>query len=240
MSERILCEKDLQMVFQDLTTVESLSLAYAIFENLSISRNFEILQQIEQTCFKELREKFTLESVKTDPLIRSYRDFYWRQGIDPTKIRPAAEALVRRILAGKNLWQINTFVNGYNIASAQTGITLGAYDLAKMDPGEQNQLIVRNSFPNEEFLGIGMDNPIILKTNQIVVTDKKGPISIYPYRDADRTKIDLTTKKALILAYGVPGISVEILKEGIEKTREIFENVRIGVCGRIKVILMKD
>ncbi|MFX1512405.1 MAG: B3/4 domain-containing protein [Promethearchaeota archaeon] len=229
-------ERVLQINFQELSTKEPLTLAYAIFENLSISRNFEILKPIEVTSFKELREKFTLENVKADPLIRAYRDFFWRQGIDPTKIRPAAEALIRRILAGKNLWQINTFVNAYNIASALTGITLGAYDLAKIDLGQNRQLVVRNPFPNEEFLGIGMDKAMMLKTNQIVVTDKKAPIAIYPYRDADRTKINLATKRALILAYGVQGISIDVLKKSLDKTGEIFEKLKIGARSQIRVV----
>ncbi|MHA2500876.1 MAG: hypothetical protein ACXAEL_15005, partial [Candidatus Hodarchaeales archaeon] len=49
----------------------------------------------------EIRAKFTLENLKDDELVRKYRDFFWRLGIDPTKTRPASEALIRRVLAEK-------------------------------------------------------------------------------------------------------------------------------------------
>jgi len=43
----------------------------------------------------------SLEGLKEDPVVRAYRDFYWRLGIDPTKVRPSSEALARRALRGE-------------------------------------------------------------------------------------------------------------------------------------------
>ncbi|MBS7288164.1 MAG: hypothetical protein KIH01_05340, partial [Candidatus Freyarchaeota archaeon] len=102
--------------------------------------------------------------------MRAYRDFYWRLSIDPTKQRPASEALIRRVLGGGNMWRINKFVNAYNLASAMTGVTLGAYDAGRVRGG----LAVRFAEPGERFQGIGASSPKLLSGNEIVVSDEEG------------------------------------------------------------------
>ncbi len=63
-----------------------------------------------------------LEGLKDEPIFRTYRDFFWTMGVDPTKVRPAAEALIRRILVGRSMPRINTVVDAYNLASMTTHI----------------------------------------------------------------------------------------------------------------------
>ena len=36
------------------------------------------------------RRTYALETLKDEPRLRAYRDFFWRVGVDPTKVRPAA------------------------------------------------------------------------------------------------------------------------------------------------------
>src|SRR4030067_3044100 len=59
------------------------------------------LEAYKAEVLARVRASYTLESVKDVPELRAYRDFFWRVGIDPTKTRPAAEALVRRIPGGE-------------------------------------------------------------------------------------------------------------------------------------------
>jgi hypothetical protein len=40
-----------------------------------------------------VREKYSLETLRIDPVVRAFRRFYWSIGIDPTKKRPSAEAV---------------------------------------------------------------------------------------------------------------------------------------------------
>ena len=34
------------------------------------------------------RRTYVLETLKDEPRLRAYRDFFWRVGVDPTKVRP--------------------------------------------------------------------------------------------------------------------------------------------------------
>ena len=64
----------------------------------------------------------------------------------------------------------------------------------------------------EHFYGIGMEKPLIRKGGEIVVSDKEKLVAIYPYRDADNTKVAEETENIMMLVCGVPGIPKENLE----------------------------
>lgn len=167
----------------------------------------------------EFRAYLALERLKDEATLRAYRDFYWRVGIDPTKIRPASEALLRRVLQGKDLPRINTLVDAYNLASMKTRVAIAAFDLAHV----RGDLVMRLAREGETFFGIGMDAPVRLKGVEVVLEDADRLVAIYPYRDADATKVTTATTETLFLTCGVPGIADETLSEADATTREFVE-----------------
>lgn len=179
-------------------------------DGLRVRERSEELEEFKVQVYERIRTRFRLETLKDDPVIRAYRDFFWRIGIDPTKIRPASEALIRRILGGRGLPAINTLVDAYNLASAESRIALAAFDADKL---EGDELIMRFAESGEEFLGIGMEKPRRLAGGEIVVADSERLIAIYPYRDADYSKVSLETRRICLMTCGVPGISLEELEK---------------------------
>lgn len=176
----------------------------------------ERLDAFASILVREFREHLRLESLKDEPSLRAYRDFYWRVGIDPTKIRPASEALLRRVLQGKELPRINTLVDAYNLASMKTRVAIAAFDRATV----RGDLAMRLARPGEPFLGIGMAAPVSLKGHEVVVQDDAGPVAMYPYRDADRTRVTLGTEATVFMTCGVPGIAADRLREAAATTEE--------------------
>src|SRR2546425_4729830 len=151
---------------------------------------------------------YALETLKDEPRLRAYRDFFWRVGVDPTKVRPAAEALLRRVIQGKPFPRINALVDAYNLASVETRIALAAFDKAKL----RGDLRMRRSRLGEEFLGIGMQAPLALTGVEVVCEDADRLVAIYPYRDADASRATSETHDVRLLVCGVPGISNEALQ----------------------------
>jgi DNA/RNA-binding domain of Phe-tRNA-synthetase-like protein len=99
----------------------------AHIRGVKVDRGNTELEVFKEKIIKEVREKHDIESIKDVQIFRVYRDFFWRVGIDPTKVRPAAEALIRRILGGKSIPSINNVVDAYNLASIKTEIALAAF-----------------------------------------------------------------------------------------------------------------
>lgn len=188
-----------------LAAFPGLSVAEGDVGPLSVQEESPALEALKDGIVRLAREQYTLERIKDEPLFRAYRDFFWRVGVDPTKTRPASEALVRRILGGKMLPAINTAVDAYNLASVRTGIPIAAFDADTLG----GELVMRFAGEGEEFLGIGMAAPVVLHTNQVILTDEDAIVAVYPYRDSDATKITPATTTVHIVACGVPGVERE-------------------------------
>ena len=193
----------------------------------------EELEELVEEAVEEVRKSYELATLKDVPLFRTYRDFFWRLGIDPTKDRPSAEALVRRVLSGKPFPAINDLVDAYNVASMRSGIPIATFD-ADAIIGPRVEL--RFAREGELFLGIGMEKPVRLSGRELVLADGGGPIAIYPHRDSDRTKVTERTTHVLVVACGAPGVGEEKLVEAAELTVEYIVKFCGGAPGPVKLI----
>ncbi len=200
-----------------------LRLAYVEIREMRIGADSEKVTSILKEVSERISRSVSLETVKDRADFRAYRDFFWRLGVDPTKIRPASEALVRRILRGSSIPRINDFVDSYNVASIETGVPIAAFDLDAVE----EEISLRFSKPDEEFHGIGMSLPKPLEKGVLVMSSGEDTIAIYPYRDAEESKITFETKDAVLISCGVPGISEQTLMEAAGCARDRV----ISVCG---------
>ncbi|WP_292386170.1 B3/B4 domain-containing protein [Methanoculleus sp. UBA430] len=207
-----------------LAAFPGLSVAEGDVGPLSIQEKSPRLEALRDETVQSIRERYTLERIKDEPLFRAYRDFFWKVGVDPTKTRPASEALVRRILAKKMLPAINTAVDAYNLASIRTGIPIAAFDADTL----AGDLSMQFAEEGEEFLGIGMAAPVMLHKNQVILTDDDEIVAVYPYRDSDATKITLATKTVHIVACGVPGVEREKVHSAYELAVAYLQEYALG------------
>jgi len=212
-------DSKLKTRFPDLTAV------VVNVDEVNIQKQNIQLENFKLEVIKQINQNFDLETVKDHPTFRAYRDFFWEIKIDPTKTRPASEALTRRILAGKPLPCINTLVDAYNLASITSQIPLATFDSDKL----KGEIFMRFAKEKEKILGIGMKKPMELQGGEIVVSDEKKLIAVYPYRDSDNTKVTEKTKKVIIVACGVPKITYEKL-QGASKTAVEYV---IRFCGGV-------
>lgn len=193
-------------------------------EGVRVEERHPGVERLKEETVRKVRGKYFLDSLKEVKEVRAYRDFMWKLGIDPTKVRPSAEALVRRILLGKPFPTINTLVDVYNVVSVQFLVSIGAFDLDRLE-GEP---FLRFAERGEEFLGIGMEEPLRLKGEEVVVSDGRKLIAVYPYRDSEFTKVTEGTRRVLFLLCGVPGIEEESLRQAGKRLREYVETLCAG------------
>ncbi len=209
-----------------------LSIAAGVVSNIKNSEWNPILEEMKQKIIKRILENYTIDNIKYEPITRCYRDFYWRIGIDPTKIRPAGEALVRRVLSNKPFPRISPAVDAYNLASVETFIALSGYDYSKLS----FPLTVRFASNRDVFKGIGMKDYENLNGNEIVVSDKEKIVCVYPYRDSELSKIESNTSRILILGYSVPGVSMDKIVSAVRKACENIKIVCGGVIEKIEIL----
>ena len=170
--------------------------------------------------------KYDINTLKDNEIIRAYRDFYWRLSIDPTKTRPSNEALIRRLLKG-SFPRLNLVVDAGNIASAETLIPIGLYDLKHATYPFKLTL----SAGGEIFKPIG-GKPEVLRSGIPILVDSKGTVMhLYPHRDSIDTMIREDTKEVLIVGAGVAGVSVKLVIKATERVAELLGKAGWRWCG---------
>jgi DNA/RNA-binding domain of Phe-tRNA-synthetase-like protein len=195
-----------------------LELVLRVVEDLNVQRSTEDLEEHKRKLEESIRAEGTADDIKDEPRVAAYRTFFWSLGIDPTKIRPAAEALVRRIARGNPLPTINTAVDAYNVASVETRVAFAAFDVGKL----HGDLHMRYALEGEPFMGIGMDRPKVLEGKELVIDDGEELVAIYPYRDADYSKLTMDTRASVVLGCGVPGLWGRDLLEATERACQLL------------------
>jgi DNA/RNA-binding domain of Phe-tRNA-synthetase-like protein len=209
---------DLTNRFPDLKV-----LAFSV-KDVKVAKRKDELEEFKKLVFDEIRKRYSLETVKDIPVFRAFRDFFWQIGIDPTKNRPAAEALTRRILTGKPIPTINTVADACNLASIKSGLPLATFDEDKI----KGKLTMRFALKKESFLGIGMDKPMSLNGGEVVISDSQRIVALYPHRDADYSKLTEKTRSFTVLVCGVPRTPPETLNQCKETAIEYIKRFSDG------------
>ena len=148
---------------------------------------------------ERFRKELTTESLKEMTSIAATRAIYKKCGKDPSRYRPASEALIRRMLQGKELYQIDTLVDLVNLGSIAYGYSIGGFDAAKIEGDTLTLGIGRKDEPYEG-IGRGMLNIEGLP----VYRDSIGGVGT-PTSDNERTKMTLSTTRLLVLINGYDG-----------------------------------
>ena len=163
---------------------------------------------------EELRAESDVDACKEQFAIAATRTAYRRCGKDPSRYRPSAEALRRRLLRGMQLYQIDTLVDIINLVSLRSGFSIGGFDAYKI---QGDQLVLGIGREGEPYEGIGRG---ILNIEGLpVYRDAIGGIGT-PTSDHERTKMDLETVHLLAIINGYSG--EQGLQEAAEFTLDLL------------------
>jgi DNA/RNA-binding domain of Phe-tRNA-synthetase-like protein len=161
------------------------------------------LKNCEQGILRLPEPRAVLESAQ----ILATRAAYKALGKDPARYRGSAEALVRRVIAGKGFPQINAVVDIINLVSVESRLPIGLYDLAHVS----GDIVFRAGRAGETYKGIGK---YALNLEDLpVFCDALGPHGS-PTSDSERTMVTRDTKQvlAIIISFGD--------REGLERVTE--------------------
>jgi hypothetical protein len=145
------------------------------------------------------RATLTTESLKELSGIKATRKVYRACGKDPSRYRPASEALIRRMLQNKPLYQRDTLVDLVNLASIAYGYSIGGFDADKF-VGDTLTLGIGRADEPYEGIGRGMLNIEGLP----VYRDGQGGVGT-PTSDHERTKMSIDTTHLVVLINGYDG-----------------------------------
>jgi DNA/RNA-binding domain of Phe-tRNA-synthetase-like protein len=164
---------------------------------------------------EELANTLKVEHISKLKAIADSRKAYKTCGKDPARYRLSAEALLRRVVKRRELYQVNNVVDVLNLVSISTGFSIGGYDAAKIEGAVKFGIGKKNELYN----GIGRGELNI--EFMPVFRDDLGAFGT-PTSDSERTAVSGNTRRFLmiIIDYGnnseiekATEMAVSLLKE---------------------------
>jgi DNA/RNA-binding domain of Phe-tRNA-synthetase-like protein len=145
----------------------------------------------------EIQELPFPRGVLTSPQVEATRAAYKALGKDPARYRGSAEALLRRLVAGKGFPQINAVVDVINLVSVESRMPVGLYDLAHVT----GEIVFRAGRAGETYNGIGKYD--LNLEGLPLFADNAGPHGSAT-SDSERTMVTAATKEvlAVIISFG--------------------------------------
>ncbi len=187
-----------------------------------------LLRSIE----KETKERYFGINIPEHPHIKPWREAYEKFGSKPRDFRCSAEALLRMVLNGRQLRHISKIVDLYNYISLKYTLTLGGEDLDKM----KGDLVLSYAEGTEPFVALGSTENESPSKGEVVYKDDLGVVCRrWNWRESDRTKLEETTRNAVLVLEGIPPIQNSTIEEA-SKELEILVKKYCG--GSAKVVFL--
>jgi DNA/RNA-binding domain of Phe-tRNA-synthetase-like protein len=147
----------------------------------------------------EIQELPFPRGVLESPQVEAVRRAYKALGKDPARYRGSAEALLRRIVAGKGFPQIDSVVDVINLVSVESRLPVGLYDAAHVSGG----VVFRAGRAGETYKGIGKYD--LNLEGLPVFADDRGPHGSAT-SDSERTMVTPQTTGiiAIVVSFNGP------------------------------------
>jgi DNA/RNA-binding domain of Phe-tRNA-synthetase-like protein len=146
-------------------------------------------------------------------VIAAVRTMYKRVGLDPTKVRPSSEALLRRVRKGDELPRINSLVDVINWCSLESQLPFGLYDLDRIE----GDVMLRLGRDGESYAGIRKDEVHV--AGRLTLADAAGPFG-NPTSDSARTMVTPATARALVVVFAPASLPGGVADRALALTKE--------------------
>jgi DNA/RNA-binding domain of Phe-tRNA-synthetase-like protein len=144
------------------------------------------------------RATYAVERLSEHPTVAALRRLFRQAGCDPTRYRPASEALLRRLLKGEELPAIHPLVDLNNCLSAELAVPVCVMDRGSLQP----PFVWRAGRPGESYESL--KGPFNLEGKPLLV-DEAGPCDA-PITGGERVKVREETQRAWLVAYLPAGV----------------------------------
>lgn len=174
-----------------------------------------LLHEIETLC-RGLRERYAGLTAGAIEDVHPARALYRSFGVDPTKVRPSSEALLRRVLRDEPLPRISGPVDLANALALRFLLPIGLYDADRLT----GDVEARRGRSGETYAGIRKDD--VHLEGRLVLADARGPFG-NPTSDSLRAAVVPSTRRLLLVVFAPGSRSAERMAEHVREARQAIE-----------------
>lgn len=186
-----------------------------------VEKENRVVWDMLQRLGREAVAKYRIDTLAGSQRLQDARDAYKRLGKDPSRYRISSEALLRRVLQGKGLYQVNSIVDINNVLSMESLLSVGSYDRDQL----KGPVVFRVGRQEESYKGIGKETVNIAELP--VFADEVGPFGS-PTSDSERTMITLNTTNILMVLISFSGDLDGELQRYLRRGRMLLTNYARG------------
>lgn len=194
------------------------------------------VHKITRSQEEKIRQTYVKETLSQEPKINAWRKAYSKFGVKSHDAKSSVETLHRLVLRGIELKEINPLVDIYNYISIKHMMPVGGEDLDKM----QGDLRLAYARPDEPAVKLlGDSEPEVPPEGEIMYKDDVSAICRrWNWREAERTKLEKTTKNAVIVVEGIAPVTREEVETAANEMRDLIQQF----CGGevVSIVLHKD
>ncbi len=164
-----------------------------LIAQVSVKKSDSHVEELKKTLGNHLEQQgINATNFAAHPSIALWRNIYENDfHVKAKTYRSSIEALIRRVVLGKELWNICNVVDLYNSCSVLSLLPMGGYDLKKIS----GDIVIRFAEEGESFLGLGSSETITPKSNHVVYADHEKLLCfLWNHKDSKESSIDETTK----------------------------------------------
>lgn len=191
------------------------------YRNIVVSDSPQMLRGRMQLLQEQLKLEYEGTKVAEIHEIQQWRQIVKTLGVDPSKYRHSAEALMRRVTKGDFLPSINSAVDVTNVLSLQYKIPFGIYDVSKLE------LPIRMYIGTENDQYEALNGRNYHLVNKLTLADKRGAFGS-PFVDSKRTSVTDETTECLQIVYLLPSVNKMNANQQLETIAHTFYSFHGG------------
>ncbi|HYP25181.1 MAG TPA: phenylalanine--tRNA ligase beta subunit-related protein [Blastocatellia bacterium] len=167
-------------------------------------------------------QEVSRESLSEHPRISVWREAYRRFGAKPQKYLSSVESLVRRVINGQRVPNINKLVDSYNAISLKYLVPAGGEDLDRI----QGDVLLTIAGDGEApILLLGEQEERAPRRGEVIYKDDAGAICRrWNWREADRTKLTDRTTNAFFVIEALKSEERGTVEEAIAEMADLIKN----------------
>ncbi len=190
----------------------AIKVMWAEIEDVKIVKNDAELEKIKQEILAEIDAE---DLKKNSPISAEFKAMYKAFGVDPSKRKSSSVALIDRIANGKDLYNVNTLVDIYNLISIKYQLPFGAFDMSKL----ALPVVLKFANKGEKFVDMADEKEKILDDGELIYSDKNDTVIArdFNHRDSLLTKITDSTTHLLLQVDGNSQSDDEYVQQAFEE-----------------------
>lgn len=212
-----------------LKQLPQLCLGIIAYRNCAISRSPQMFRGRFNLFQEQVRLQYEGKEIAEIPPIASWRQAFRQLGVSPSRYRPSAEALLRRVIKGQGISEINSGVDVNNLFSLQHLLPIGIYDQNFID----GSITCGIGDENEAFEAL--NGRQVSMTGKLLLRDTQGPFGS-PYVDSQRTAVTENTTNCLQVLFIIQDEHSPDIMPLLQEIGSLFTHINGGETVEMKII----